>query len=221
MQLPSTYNDTVSGKVIYLLVLVTINQFIYPITQYGQIYLIIYQLLYVSMFVAGIYVASDTRWHLLVTSATAFLYLYFGIWYSLDPTTLWKITAAYLALIPYLATVLLVLLRYISLARVVTHDVIYAAVAIYLLMGAFFVPVFGLLDITSPGSFVDGTHSTAPIQWQQFIYYSYATLTTVGYGDILPVSWWARSFSSAETVIGVLYLAILMARLVGMYAQEK
>ena len=86
--------------------------------------------------------------------------------------------------------------------------------------GAIFVPLYGILKTSWPGSFSDGTYPDAPVQWQQLIYYSYATLTTMGYGDVLPVSWWARSFASAEAVIGVLYLAILMARLVGLYAQR-
>ncbi|MCB0192407.1 MAG: two pore domain potassium channel family protein [Anaerolineae bacterium] len=47
------------------------------------------------------------------------------------------------------------------------------------------------------------------------------SLTTAGYGDFLPVSWWACSIASAETVIGVLYLAILMARLVGLFSQKE
>jgi 23S rRNA maturation mini-RNase III len=42
-------------------------------------------------------------------------------------------------------------------------------------------------------------------------------LTTLGYGDILPVSMWARSFASIEAVIGVLYVTIIMARLVSLY----
>lgn len=213
--------DTVKGKVIYLLILVILNQFIYPITQQGGIYLILYQLLYASMFAAGIYIASDTRRHLIITASTAIIFLVFGIWYALDPTDTWKILATYFALIPFLATVITVLLHYIFLAKTVTRDVIYAAVSVYLLLGAIFVPLYGILETLWPGSFVDGAAPDGPVLWQQLIYYSYATLTTMGYGDVLPVSWWARSFASAEAVIGVLYLAILMARLVGLYTQKK
>jgi hypothetical protein len=213
--------DTVKGKVIYLLILVSLNQIIYPITQQGGIYLLLYQFLYASMFAAGIYVASDTRYHLLITASTALIYLGFGIWYAFDPTDAWKILATYVALIPFLATVISVLLHYIFIARTVTRDVIYAAVSVYLLLGAMFVPMYGILETLWPGSFVDGSAPEGPVFWQQLIYYSYTTLTTVGYGDILPVTWWARSFANAEAVIGVLYLAILMARLVGLYAQEQ
>ena len=194
---------------------------IYPITQQGGIFLILYQFLYASMFAAGIYITSDSRRHVIITASTALTYLVFGFWYALDPTDEWKILTAYLALIPFLATVINVLVRYIFLARSVTRDVIYAAISIYLLLGAIFVPMYGILESLSPGSFVDGAAPDGPVSWQQLIYYSYATLTTMGYGDVLPVSWWARSFASAEAIVGVLYLAILMARLVGLYTQKE
>lgn len=217
---PDPSSNTVKGRVIYFLILVALNQFIYPITQQGGLWLILYQFLYASMFAAGIYIVSDSRRHVIITASTALTYLVFGFWYALDPTDEWKILAAYLALIPFLATVINVLLHYIFLARSVTRDVIYAAVSIYLLLGAIFVPMYGILESVWPGSFVDGAAPDGPISWQQLIYYSYTTLTTMGYGDILPVSWWARSFASAEAVLGVLYLAILMARLVGLYTQK-
>ncbi|MCZ6631886.1 MAG: ion channel [bacterium] len=51
--------------------------------------------------------------------------------------------------------------------------------------------------------------------------YSYATLTTLGYGDITPTTLWAGSFAGLEAIVGVLYIAILMARLVGLYAHQK
>ena len=217
----STTKDTVTGKVIYLLILVALNQFIYPITAWGGIYLLLFQFLYASMLVAGVVVASDTRRHMVITASTGFIYLAFGIWYALDPTDTWKVLTTYIALIPFLVTVTWVLLRYVFAARVVNRDVLYAATAIYLLLGAVFVPIYGLLETLWPGSLVDGAYPDASPQWQQIIYYSYATLTTMGYGDVLPVSWWARSIASAEAVIGVLFLAILMARLVGLYAQER
>lgn len=213
--------DTVKGKVIYFLILVVLNQFIYPITQQGGLFLILYQFLYASMFAAGIYIVSDSRRHVLITASTAMIFLVFGFWYALNPTDEWKILATYLALIPFLGTVISVLLHYIFLAQAVTRDVIYAATSIYLLLGAIFVPMYGIVESLQPGSFVDSAAPDGPVLWQQLIYYSYATLTTMGYGDVLPVSWWARSLASAEAVIGVLYLAILMARLVGLYTQKE
>lgn len=214
--------STVPGRVVYFLILVILNQFTWPITQYGPTYLIIYQLLYASMFVAGIWLASDNRRHQVVTSVTAVVFLVAGFWYALDTSVTWRVALTYVALIPFLATVMLVLLRYIFMTPTVTRDVLYAATSVYILLGAIFVPIYGLLDLMLTGSFVDGAVGAGqPVVWQQFIYYSYVTLTTAGYGDVLPVSWWARSLASAEAVIGVLYIAIMMARLVGLYAQDR
>ena len=66
----------------------------------------------------------------------------------------------------------------------------------------------------APGSYV--ASSGAAINWQQLVYYSYVTLTTVGYGDITPVGSYAQSVASFEAVLGVLYTVILLSRLVGM-----
>ena len=81
-------------------------------------------------------------------------------------------------------------------------------------------PLYGALETFSPGSFVDTLTRTRASRGRQLIYFSYISLTTLGFGDILPASSWARSLVSLEAVIGVLYLAILMARLVGLYGQR-
>jgi hypothetical protein len=59
------------------------------------------------------------------------------------------------------------------------------------------------------------------VKWQQFVYFSYTTLTTAGYGDVLPISWWARSLANIEMITGVLYITIIMARLVSLYTTNK
>lgn len=96
-----------------------------------------------------------------------------------------------------------------------------AAITVFILLAAAFVPIYGSLELLQPGSFVDNSRPGQPIFWQQFIYFSLITLTTTGYGDILPISAWGRAFASAEAVIGVLYIAVLMARLVGLYSQDE
>lgn len=56
---------------------------------------------------------------------------------------------------------------------------------------------------------------------QQLVYFSFVTLATVGYGDVLAVNAWARSLATFEGMVGVLYVALLMGRLVGVYSQER
>lgn len=209
------------GGIAYLLALVALLHFIYPITIDGGVgSALVYNVLYAGMFLAGISVASDSRRHLIASIVTALLWLVCSVVYALDPGTLWKVLATYLALLPFQATIVWVLLRHIFYARHVGREVLLAAVTVYLLLAALFVPVYGVMEALAPGAFVDNG-AGGPVFWQQFIYFSLTTLTTTGYGDILPVSPWARAVANVEQVVGVLYLAILMARLVGIYSQEQ
>jgi hypothetical protein len=211
----------VEGKVIYLLALIALVQFAYPITAYGPLALIVYEILYVSMLVIGILLGRDSRFHTTFLIITGISYLAASLVYTATPNATWAVVITYLALIPYLSMLIWILGRFLAVAQTITRDVLYAAVALYLLLGAIFVPIYGLLDILLPGSFRDGTFPDAPVQWQQIIYFSYTTLTSSGYGDILPVSWWARSLTNLEMIAGMLFIAIVMSRLVALYTTRK
>lgn len=212
--------DTIHGRIAYLLGLVALLHFIYPITiGGGTASTLLYNVLYAGMFLAGLLVASDSRPHLIAAGLSASLWLGCAVVYALEPANPVKILATYLALIPFQATITWILLRYIFTARHVNGDVLLAAITVYILLAAVFVPVYGVMEALAPGAFVDNG-TGGPVFWQQFVYYSLTTLTTTGYGDILPVSPWARAVANVEMVVGVLYIAILMGRLVGVYSQD-
>lgn len=211
----------VAGKVIYLLALIVLVQFAYPITANGALALTVYVILYASMLAVGILLGRDSRFHTIFLLVTGISYLVASLIYASNPNAIWAVITTYITLIPYLGLLIWILGRFLVIAQTITRDVLYAAVALYLLLGAIFVPVYGLLDFLIPNSFRDGTFPDAPVQWQQFIYFSYTTLTSSGYGDILPVSWWARSLANLEMITGVLFITIVMSRLVGLYNSEK
>ncbi len=211
----------VEGKVIYLLALIVLVQFAYPITANGTFTLTTYVILYASMLAVGILLGRDSRFHTIFLMVTGISYLTASLIYASMPTAIWAVITTYIALIPYLGMLIWILGRFLVIAQTITRDVLYAAVALYLLLGAIFVPIYGLLDFLIPNSFRDGTFPDAPLQWQQFIYFSYTTLTSSGYGDILPVSWWARSLSNLEMITGVLFITIVMSRLVSLYNSDK
>lgn len=109
----------------------------------------------------------------------------------------------------------------VILARIVrvresNFNVISGAAAVYLLFALSWAVSYELIEILAPGSFSNlsagGTESL-----NQFLYYSLTTLTTLGYGDITPINPFARIWSTLEAVTGVLYVAVLVARLVSMY----
>jgi len=209
--------DAIKGRTKYVLILIVLLNILYPITGDGStLSLIIFEVLYAGLFIVGIFITSDNRIHITWSISIAVLWLVMAIIYALDPTSYWKIQIASFILIVFHISIIGVLLRYIFTSASVTIDVLYASVAVYFLLAFLFVPIYGILETASPGSFVDNTLQ-APLHWQQFAYYSLITLSTTGYGDILPVSQWARMLAGFEATIGVLYVAILMARLVSLY----
>lgn len=100
-------------------------------------------------------------------------------------------------------------------------NMIFAAVVVYLLAGVAFGQVFEVLEIVQPGSFSGVPQGGHPRELgNSLIYFSLVCLTTIGYGDILPVSELARPLSVLEGVFGTLYLAVMIARLVGLHLQS-
>ena len=101
----------------------------------------------------------------------------------------------------------------------ITSDIIMAAICGYFLIGLLWNNVYHLLAILEPGAF-QFSH-TPGSRGEDFTYYSFVTLTTLGYGDITPVTDPARSLSLLEAVTGQLYLAVLVARLVGIHIAQS
>ncbi len=101
----------------------------------------------------------------------------------------------------------------------VTIETLYGAVSVYLLIGLTYTSIYGVLEIINPGSFnmLNSEEIIYPFKIYELFYFSYTTLTTLGYGDIRPISAIARSFAISEAIIGQLYLTILVARLVGLH----
>ena len=100
---------------------------------------------------------------------------------------------------------------------VVTMDRILGAVVLYLLLGIAWAVAYELVDLHVPGAFnPDGKQGTGPQRW---FYFSFVTLTTVGYGDITPVARISQSLATLEALVGQLYPAIILARLVSLRAQ--
>lgn len=213
--------DAIKGRAKYVLILIVLLNILYPITSDGStLSLILFEVLYAGLFIVGIFITSDNRLQTTWSISIAVLWLVMAVIYALDPTNFWKIQISSFILIVFHVTMILVMLRFIFTASSVTLDVLYASTAVYFLLAFLFVPIYGMLETASPGSFMDNTLHT-PMHWQQFVYYSLVTLSTAGYGDVLPISPWARMLAGFEATIGVLYVAILMARLVSLYDAQR
>jgi hypothetical protein len=113
-------------------------------------------------------------------------------------------------------------LRVVLGGRAVDSERIFAALGVYLFAGIVFGVAYHVLDVIQPGSlrttFAEGAEPTAA-SLGTCIYFSFVTLATLGYGDVVPASELARTLAILEAVGAQLYVAVLIARLVGLYAR--
>jgi voltage-gated potassium channel len=120
----------------------------------------------------------------------------------------------------FLVYVVVAILRYIIRQGVVNPDIIAGSIVVYLLMALAWSFVYQMIVLVEPGSFSLNNHPAA-LTTTEFLYFSLVTITTVGYGDIAPVSPIARAFANLEAVVGQLFLVILVSWLVGMYVSRR
>ena len=126
----------------------------------------------------------------------------------------------------FFALTLTALLWRVRSGTTVTLDTIAGAVCAYLILGVVWAFAFSLIELSHPGSFlVNGAALGAAagppkIVRQELLYLSLVTLSTVGYGDIVPVVPMARMLAVLEAVTGQIYLAVLIGGLVGVHMQR-
>ena len=110
------------------------------------------------------------------------------------------------------------LFLYLGRPGQITNGRLYGSVSLYLMIATVYYGVFNLLETINPASFSElGLPAGSPVSRHSLFYFSLVTLTTLGYGDIVPLSHQARVFAALESVTGVLYIAITVARLVAAY----
>jgi hypothetical protein len=115
------------------------------------------------------------------------------------------------------------LLRFVFRAPSVDVEVLCASIAAYLMLGLMWAMAYWLVDQLTPGGAFSFNTNSGPRSMNGFtgFYFSFITLSTVGYGDITPVSRLARLLAAMEAMTGLLYVAVLIARLVSLYSAPK
>jgi voltage-gated potassium channel len=132
----------------------------------------------------------------------------------------WAVLLAHTCIIVLIFFFAVTILGYVLRSGRVTADRIFAAICVYMLIGYGWAFIYALLDESFPASLTALTEVGSNDYNQrvlQFRYFSFMTLTTVGYGDVLPRSPTARTMAALEAVMGQIYLTVLVARLVGLH----
>jgi voltage-gated potassium channel Kch len=131
----------------------------------------------------------------------------------------WAVLLSHSSAIILISFFSVTILGYVLGSGRVTADKIFAAICVYLLLGYGWTFIYAVLDELQPGSFsnlsIPGKDFAGRVM--QLRYFSYMTLTTVGYGDVVPASPLARTLATLEAIMGQIYLAVLIARLVGLH----
>ena len=166
--------------------------------------------------------ATRSRTHRIVGVTLAILLLGLQIGWLESHNKIVEAVAAGVLAIFFLYTSLLIFRHVLSFGPVFAHRV-HAALSVYILLALAWACIYGLIEIVSPGAFSLATPTNMAGQPQgayllaDMIHFSIATLTSTGYGDITPVSPFARSMSQLEQLAGVFYIAVLISRLIGLY----
>lgn len=115
------------------------------------------------------------------------------------------------------------LLRYVLRDEIMTLDEMWALASLYVLLAFVFAYVYATIEHFAPGAFfINPTNNADGLtSWWELLYFSFTCLTSVGFGEITPVHDAARSVVMLQQVMGVLYLAIVISRLMGMNARRK
>jgi hypothetical protein len=176
------------------------------------------------IFLAGLYAVKGER-RTLITGLALVIPAIAGSWVSLffESPLLYAVSRALEAV--FLLYVTGIILRHVMTEDDITNDTVYGAACAYLLIGLVFAVVYSWLEFTQPGSFsgitVGGAGGTTQQPIWQFTYFSLVTITTLGYGDITPLSGTSRSLATLEALAGQFYVAVLVARIVAILTYKR
>ena len=203
---------------IVLTVVLAMRVFLAPITPDGHTWVHpVSQALFAA---ALVYMAATTRRHLRIAGTLGFcgITLEFAQLFIVHLRSYeWLQFAIFVTLVVYSFWLMI---KDLFTAKKVDATILLLAVNCYLLIGILWVFFYLLVEHANPGSFALAGNLEMPV-WKHLYYFSFVTLTTLGYGDIQPISAIARSLAMVEAVSGVLFTGILVARLVGIYSAKQ
>lgn len=210
----ATASDT-RHRVRLLLPALLVVTLAYPVSLLHPAAAVGYALCYVGVFALGARVASVTRRRTVAATGLAGVIALLVVPWTLRPDVLWLSLTTYALLVVFHVFVILAIGEYLLEAPEVDRDVLFAGTSLYVLAGDMFIPAGMLVDLLSVRLAGASAYTTGPLQWQDMTYFSFMTLTTLGYGDIAPANPVSRSLAIAEAILGVLIVTLIIGRLVG------
>jgi hypothetical protein len=171
------------------------------------------------VFIVAMYSIVGSKKHLVI-SALLGLPMVTSIWLGYFSKSATILVIGELFGVMFIGFAVFELIRFILASEEVTREVLFAAIIIYLLMALMWSFAYIVLETIVPGSFnIPGPR----VEEKQFVflYYSFVTITTLGYGDITPATHQAGALTILEAIVGQIYLVVLVSFLVGMFVSRR
>ena len=212
----------------WLLVALLCTVFLAPLLQDYRVGIRIADLISGTVMVAGVLSAITKRIHVLMLAGIAVLAIAARF---IDPfvnTTLTALSAEIMSFI-FLLSVFAIIIKDIFRTSLVTTDTLVGSICGYLILSTIFASIYSFLVIIYPDSFMinaglgvmEGALGEYPSHYGLTNYFSIITLTTVGFGDIVPQNSYARMVVSVEAMAGQIYMTVIVARLVGLHISRS
>lgn len=219
---PHTHRNALGGECVWLLIVLVLMILAHPFLETTSTGRLALNLLNSTILVAAVYSISGSR-RQLVVAVILLVPALIGQWYLLAKKELSLQPFFLLAALAFYGFIAVNLLRHVLDSRPVDADKICGAICAYLLIALAFGLVYIGVETLYPGSFFiahpqDDAHT---IDVFDTLYFSVTTLTTTGFGDILPRSTYARAVANVEQLVGTFYVAILVARLASLYTPRR
>jgi hypothetical protein len=178
----------------------------------GRAVLGVLQLLVVLSGLRAVRSSPALTWLAVLLGAPAMV---FAVWESVSPGTDWVVLTSACLHVPFYGFVSYAMIRYLFHDEEVTRDELFATGAAFTVVAWAFAYLYAAVQVIWPGSF--GPHKA----WFDLLFLSFTTLTSTGLADFAPVLEHARSVVMLEQVAGVFYVALVVARLVGLAIRRR
>jgi hypothetical protein len=177
----------------------------------GRAVIGVVQMVVVFTAVAAVRLTPALSWVALLLGVPAMV---FAVLEAVEPDTDWIVLTSAAVHAPFYFYVSYAMIRYLFHDDRVTHDELFATGAAFTVVAWAFAYVYAAAQVIWPGSFVGAKGDDQ--EWFSLLFLSFTNLTSVGLSDVVPVAAHARSLVMIEQVAGVMYVALVIARLVGL-----
>ena len=210
--------DRDDSLTLFLWSLVLLVFIVGPVSRFDAQYKIVVEIFFSVVLVAGVWATIFSTRIAIVTALFALLAIGTAAAAVVTPSNETLRIISNICEAPPLALILFVVVKQTLKDGPITEDRVKGAIAAYLLLGLLWAKLYIIVELLHPNSFTGIAHADP---MDSLIYFSFVTLTTVGYGDIVPTYEISRSLANAEALIGQLFPAIFIARIVTLQVENR